>query len=106
VQEKEVPIKNYMGIDSKTSGLKLRGCFVADPKTFNQLIIYEKGTPLSAPFWFRCFNSDEIQVDLNVGKAKAFVAEENEKDGIDRIVAIYPNGSGFQWRQLNSKYLD
>ena len=32
--------------------------------------------------------------------------EKYEKDGIDRVVAVYPDGNAFQWRQLNSKFLD
>ena len=36
----------------------------------------------------------------------SFLVSENEKDGIDRVVAVYPDGNAFQWRQLNSKFLD
>ena len=106
IRGKVVPVEEYVGIDSNTSGLKLRGCFMADPQNFAYLPSFDDAKPLSAPFWFRCFDSKKIQLALNDGSAKAFLASENEKDGIDRIVAIYPNGEGFQWRQLNSKYAD
>ena len=106
VLNRAVEVTNYTGIDSSTSGLKLRGCFKADPKDFSGLTLASNPTPLSAPFWFECFDNVKLQRDLNKGLLKGFMAKENEKDGIDRIVAIYPNGDGFQWRQLNAKFVD
>ena len=106
VFNKDVEVVNYRGIDSATSGLKLRGCFSVDPEEFLALPELVKATPLSAPFWFSCFDHIKIQLGIEKGYAKAFLVSENEKDGIDRVVAVYPNGSAFQWRQLNSKFLD
>jgi hypothetical protein len=106
VFEKYVQVENYKGIDSATSGLKLRGCFSVNPEEFLNFPTLAKATPLSAPFWFSCFDHIEIQLEIDEGHAKAFLVAENEKDGIDRVVAVYPDGSAFQWRQLNSKYLD
>ena len=103
---RSVPVQNYRGIDSVTSGLKLRGCFSVDIDEFSQFQELEKATPLAAPFWFSCFDHKNIQEAIDSGNAKAFLVSENEKDGIDRVVAIYPNGNAFQWRQLNSKFLD
>ena len=48
-----IPIRDYVGIDSDTSGLKLRSCFKVDPKEFSELPLLKKATPLSAPFWFK-----------------------------------------------------
>jgi hypothetical protein len=106
VLDRDVEVQNYRGIDSVTSGLKLRGCFSVDPQEFSDLPILVKATPLSAPFWFGCFDHAKLQLEINEGQAKAFLVSENEKDGIDRVVAVYPNGNAFQWRQLNSKFLD
>ena len=106
VLDRDVVVQNYRGIDSVTSGLKLRGCFSVDPQEFSDLPILAKATPLSAPFWFGCFDHIKLQLEINKGYAKAFLVSENEKDGIDRVLAVYPNGNAFQWRQLNSKFLD
>ena len=106
VLSKLIPVQNYRGIDSAASGLKLRGCFTVDTAEFSDLPTLSRATPLSAPFWFDCFDNVEIQKAIDTGKAKAFLVAENEKDGIDRVVAVFPNGNAFQWRQLNSKYLD
>ena len=106
VLNRNIAVQNYKGIDSVTSGLKLRGCFEVDPEEFAKIPSISHATPLSAPFWFSCFDNVEIQKAIDSGNAKAFLVSENEKDGIDRVVAVYPTGIAFQWRQLNSKFLD
>ena len=65
---------------------------------------YEKPTPLTAPFWFRCFNAERITKDLESGKASAFLFKKEEFDGIDNVIAVYPDGRSYRWRQLNTKY--
>ena len=102
---KRYKISNYQGIDSQSSGLKLRECFFVDNLHYLDLPIYEKPTPLTAPFWFKCFNAERITKDLEDGKASAFLSKREEFDGIDNVVAIYPDGRSYRWRQLNSKYM-
>tara|TARA_B100002052_G_C15747881_1_gene536364 strand:- start:295 stop:738 length:444 start_codon:yes stop_codon:yes gene_type:complete len=97
-------ISNYQGIDSKTSGLKLRECFDIDRLDDIDLPKYEKPTPLTAPFWFKCFNAEIITKDLEHGKASAFLSKKEEFDGIDNVIAIYPDGKSYRWRQLNTKF--
>ena len=89
---------------SDVSKLKLRGCFKIDPSAFEFFVTSIKASPLSAPFWFECFDYKEIQSDIDNGTLKAYLAEENEYPGIDRYVAISINGIGYEWRQLNKKY--
>ena len=43
--------------------------------------------------------------DLEDGKASAFLFQKEEFDGIDNVIAIYPDGRSYRWRQLNSKYM-
>ncbi|MDC3092455.1 DUF6446 family protein, partial [Paracoccaceae bacterium] len=71
--EKRYEISYYQGIDSESSGLKLRECFVVDILDDINLPKYEKPTPLTAPFWFKCFNAKRITKDLENGKASAFL---------------------------------
>ena len=106
VSGKKINVTDYIGLDSNVSGLKLRGCFKVDLKEFEKLKTFEKPTPLSAPFWFRCFDYENIQKSLSNNTARAFIAKENELDGMDRVVAIFPDGRGYQWRQLNEKFMD
>lgn len=104
VQDRVIAVSDYEGIDATSSGLKLRGCFSVTPADFEGLALGVNAVPLSAPKWFKCYNVGDIQQDLDAGSAAAYLAAENEKDGIDRVVAVYPDGRAFQWRQLNEKY--
>ena len=106
VGDKRYKISNYQGIDSKSSGLKLRECFVVESLDDINLPEYGKPTPLMAPFWFKCFNAERITKDLEDGKASAFLLKKEEFDGIDNVIAIYPNGKSYRWRQLNNKYME
>ena len=103
--EKRYEISYYQGIDSESSGLKLRECFVVDILGDITLPKYGKPTPLTAPFWFKCFNAERITKDLENGKASAFLFKKEEFDGIDNVIAIYPDGRSYRWRQLNTKYM-
>ena len=108
IEEKMVEVINYNGIDASSSGLKLRECFTVTDESLDikELTIYRKPTPLNAPFWFKCFNAETITKDLNINKAVAFLSKKEEFDGIDKVIALYPDGTGFQWRQLNDKYTE
>ena len=95
---------DFEGIDADSSPLRFRGCFVT-PMTLGLLTenfrLYEKPTPLNAPSWFDCFDADRIGTDLEEGKALAFLSEENIAPGVDRVVAVYPDGRAYAWQQLN-----
>lgn len=95
---------NFEGIDAESSPLRYRGCF-ATPMTLAMLTetyrLYPKPTPLIAPGWFSCFDAEKIGADLENGTAVAFLSEENIHPGVDRVVAVYPDGQAFAWQQLN-----
>ena len=102
---KSYEVSEYQGIDSKSSGLKLRECFVIEDLDLIDLPQYMKPTPLKAPFWFTCFDAEKIAKDLEHGKAVSFLLKKEEFDGIDSVVAVYNDGKVYRWRQLNNKYL-
>ena len=85
--------------------MKLRECFIVSGLENIDLPKYEKPTTLTAPFWFKCFNAERITKDLGSGKASAFLLKKDEYDGIDNVIAVYPDGKIYRWRQLNNKYL-
>ena len=95
---------DFEGIDAQSSPLRFRSCFQT-PMTLPMLTetyrIYENPTPLIAPSWFSCFNAEQIGADLESGVAVAFLSEENIHPGVDRVVAVYPDGRAFAWQQLN-----
>ena len=108
IEKEMVEVTDYSGITASSSGLKLRECFKIVDLSFDTqvLTVYQKPTPLNAPFWFGCFNAKLLSKDLNANKAVAFLSKKEEFDGIDKVIALYPDGTGFQWRQLNNKYTD
>lgn len=64
-------------------------------------VVTDKAVPLVAPGWFGCFDAERLGEDLESGAAIAFLGQENIEYGIDRMVAMYPDGRGFAWNQLN-----
>lgn len=104
VADREIPVQGYEGIDAESSGLKLRGCFTTDPAAFDGLPEFAAPEPLNPPFWFDCFPTEDLARDLEAGTAAAYLAATEELDGIDRIVAVYPDGRAYQWRQLNERF--
>ncbi|SEW28941.1 hypothetical protein SAMN05444851_2738 [Aliiroseovarius sediminilitoris] len=99
--------ENFQGIDADSSPLRFRGCFTTTmslamlTETFKT---YEQATPLTAPGWFDCFDASQIGAALEAGEAIAFLGERDIQDGVDRVVAIFPDGRGYAWHQLNEKY--
>lgn len=93
-----VEVEGYQGLDAASSPLKLRGCFTMPPVAAP---IAERPEPLIAPGWFDCFDAKAISDDIAAGNALPLLAESNAPYGFDRIVAYYPDGRAFQWRQIN-----
>lgn len=104
VAEPMLLISDFEGIDADSSPLRYRGCFVTS-MTLGLMTesyrIYEKPTPLNAPSWFDCFDAGRIGEDLDSGNAVAFLSQENIHPGVDRVVAVYPDGRAYVWHQLN-----
>ena len=66
--------------------------------------VYDAPTPLTAPGWFDCFDAEAIGTALEAGEAFAFLGQKNIHDGVDRVVAVFPDGRAYAWNQLNEKY--
>lgn len=98
-----VPISDYDGIDATTSPLKLRGCFRIDPAAVASLAPDPDATPLIGPFWFRCFDAGRLTDDLAAGRATAHRIAHDDPEGFDTLIAVYPDGEGYLWRQLNGE---
>jgi len=65
-------------------------------------VIRDDAEPRVAPGWFDCFDAAQIGADIENGDAIAFLGVENVQYGIDRIVAVYPDGRAFAWHQINA----
>jgi len=96
-------VSGFDGIDADTSPLRLRGCFtVADPAALSEVTPYDGAAPLVAPGWFSCFEADAIGAALEAGEITAYLGAENSPYGIDRIIAVGPDGTGYAWNQMNA----
>ena len=106
VEGREVPVADYEGIDASSSNLKMRGCFTVDPAEFEGVAVAEEAVPLTPPNWFTCYDVEALSHDLEAGKATAYLATEGDREGMNLIVMVYPDGRAFQWRQFNAEYQD
>ena len=101
-----VPVASYDGIDSASSPLKRRGCFTLDPTALATLAPAVDPTPLTPPFWFRCFDAQAIEQDLASGAARAYAIATDDPKGFATMIAVYPDGRGYLWRQLGAEFAD
>lgn len=95
-------ITDAEGIDASTSPLRYRTCFtLQDASVLTEVAPYVDPTPLTTPGWFDCFDAATIGAALEAGEATAYLSLRNVTRGVDRVVAIFPNGQGYGWTQLN-----
>ena len=94
----------FEAITATSSPIRYRACFTT-PQSVALLSetyeYYENAEPLLAPSWFNCFDAKAVGVALENEEAVAFLGEQNIEYGIDRVVAILPDGRGFVWHQIN-----
>ena len=106
-QGEVISVNDFSGIDAGSSPLRFRGCFTV-PTSLSSLtetyVAYADPVPLTGPGWFDCYDAVEIGTALERGDALAFLGEENIRDGVDRVVAVYSDGRAFVWHQLNDKF--
>ncbi|MHA7876254.1 DUF6446 family protein [Roseivivax sp.] len=98
----EIAIANYQGIDADSSPLRYRACF--DLETAPEAVEgvpYEGAVPRNAPFWFSCFDAEEIGAQIASGEARVLTVARNIEFGIDRVVALTEAGRGYVWQEVN-----
>jgi hypothetical protein len=100
-----IAFDNFQAIDSDSSPLRYRACYEM-PASLAMLTetyqIAEDAEPRVAPGWFDCFDAAQIGADLQAGIAVGFVGQRDVKYGIDRIVAVYPEGRAYAWHKINA----
>ncbi len=95
------PVTEWKGIDATSSPLKMRACFLIRETIDAPPAIAPE--PLVAPGWFKCFNAEVIAENLARDYVTAYVAQFNDPYGFDRIVAVFPGGRAYMWRQLSER---
>ena len=103
-------VSDWQGIDATSSPLKLRACFRLAPEAVaeiaGELPPYDGATPLVAPAWFDCFDAGALTRALAEGRATAWIAAAEDRPGADRVLAAYPDGRAYLWRQLTPEFAE
>jgi len=108
-EPEEIIADGFEGIDSESSPIRFRGCFTT-PMSQSLLsetyVSYDAAVPLIGPSWFSCFDAKLIGADLESGDALPFLSQADISNGVDRVVAVYPDGRAYIWHQLNDKFAE
>ena len=93
----------FRGIDASSSPIRFRACFRVEDAdaTLAHAVPAADAVPLNAPGWFDCFDAARIGADLAAGRAAAVLGQPHVIYGIDRLIAVYPDGRAFAWDQIN-----
>lgn len=96
--------ENVTGIDADSSPLRFRACFttpLSQAMLTETYRLYENPEPTIGPSWFSCYDAQTIGAALEAGEALAFLSEPLADYGMDRVVAVFPDGRAFAWHQIN-----
>ncbi|MBF9043875.1 histidine kinase [Rhodobacterales bacterium HKCCE4037] len=92
-------------IDASSSPLRFRACFTLPTEQaadlLDQAFAYDDPVPLGAPGWFDCFDAVAIGTAIERDEAHAFLIQRDIARGVDRVGALFPDGRGYAWHQLN-----
>jgi hypothetical protein len=92
----------FEGIDAASSPIRYRACFAPQGlPPVAELTPYPAANPLNAPGWFTCFDSGAIGDALAAGRAQAVLGQRDVHWGIDRVLALMPDGRAYAWHQIN-----
>jgi len=99
-----VPHEGFEGIDADSSPIRYRACYrlpMSEAMMTETYQTYPDAVPLIAPDWFECFDARAIGEALEAGEAVAYLGQAHVTYGIDRVVAVYPDGRAYAWNQIN-----
>lgn len=101
-----ITISDLQAIDATSSPLRFRACFTASlrPEARAGYTRYPEAEPLTGPGWFDCYDAQAIGAALSAGEATAYLSARDIREGVDRVVALFPDGRGYAWHQLNETF--
>lgn len=105
-QPQPLQVSALEAIDATSSPLRFRACFtVADaPALIAASAPHPDPVPLTGPNWFDCYDAQAIGAALESGAATGLLSQTEVRPGVDRVVALFPDGRGFAWHQLNETF--
>lgn len=101
-RETPLALSAFQGIDSTSSPIRFRACFTVEPESLAQAQPAPFAVPLTAPAWFDCYDARAIGDALETEEATAYLGQSNVIYGIDRLIAVFPDGRAYAWQQLNT----
>ena len=103
-QPEAILAENVSGIDADSSPLRFRACFttpLSQAMLSETYQLYEVPEPTVGPSWFDCYDAVTVGEALEKGEALAFLSEPLGHYGMDRVAAVFPDGRGYVWNQIN-----
>ncbi|MGD9863248.1 MAG: DUF6446 family protein [Pseudodonghicola sp.] len=100
-----IPYADFRAIDADSSPIRYRACFtttLSDAELAARYAPVSGGEPLVAPGWFDCFDAEEIGTGIEAGRMHIYLSVKNIAYGVDRVVAVAPDGRGWAWHELNN----
>ncbi|NDV00169.1 DUF6446 family protein [Pseudoroseicyclus tamaricis] len=97
-----VTFENYQGIDADSSPIRYRACFqLPEGIALGAFQPYPAAEPLTGPRWFDCYDANQVGDDIEEGLATPLLGQGDIEYGVDRVVAVYPDGRAMSWHQIN-----
>jgi hypothetical protein len=100
-----LPHADFRGIDSDSSPIRYRACFTqaeGAEAVLARAAPARDPVPLVAPGWFDCFDATAVAGALDAGTASAYAGAAALPYGIDRVIAVFGDGRGVAWNQINA----
>ncbi len=90
-------VRRFTGVVAPGEPEKERACFRVDRDIVAPPELEPQPTP--GPDWLNCFNAGFIAESLARGDAVAYVAESDDPEGWNRVIAVLPGRRVYMWHQ-------
>jgi hypothetical protein len=97
----DLQVSEFHGIDSESSPIRFRACFLTSA-TQNGLALWPQGDAARRAGLVRLLRRRRHRRRPRGGARVAVLGQQNIVYGIDRVLALYPDGRAFAWHQINA----
>lgn len=101
----EVILADGITATATTPPLSFRACFttpLSQAMLTETYRVYPHPLPPADPV-LPCFDAPRLAAALKTGEAIAFLSEHDSAPGVDRVVAVFPDGHAVAWQQPDLK---
>ena len=90
-------VHRYSGVRASGDPEKTRACFRVDREIVAPAELEPR--PAEAPDWLQCYDPEFIAGMLAAEKGEAYVAQRDDPEGWDRVIAVLPGNRVYMWHQ-------